>query len=36
MTRIFLDHAATTPVLPEARAAMQRGFDALGQSQLAA
>ncbi|MBA3667077.1 MAG: aminotransferase class V-fold PLP-dependent enzyme [Sphingomonas sp.] len=25
--RIFLDHAATTPVLPEARAAMQRGFD---------
>jgi cysteine desulfurase len=28
MTRIFLDHAATTPVLPEARAAMQRGFDA--------
>jgi cysteine desulfurase len=28
MTRIFLDHAATTPVLPEARVAMQRGFDA--------
>ena len=28
MTRIFLDHAATTPVLPEARAAMSRGFDA--------
>ena len=28
MTRIFLDHAATTPVLPDARAAMQRGFDA--------
>ena len=28
MTRIFLDHAATTPVLPEARAAMERGFDA--------
>ena len=28
MTRIFLDHAATTPVLPEARAAMNRGFDA--------
>ena len=26
-TRIFLDHAATTRVLPEARAAMQRGFD---------
>lgn len=26
--RIFLDHAATTPVLPEARAAMARGFDA--------
>ena len=26
--RIFLDHAATTPVLPEARAAMVRGFDA--------
>ena len=24
--RIFLDHAATTPVLPEARAAMERGF----------
>ena len=28
MTRIFLDHAATTPVLSEARAAMQRGFEA--------
>lgn len=28
MTRIFLDHAATTPVLPEARAAMSHGFDA--------
>jgi cysteine desulfurase len=28
MSRIFLDHAATTPVLPEARGAMQRGFDA--------
>ena len=28
MTRIVLDHAATTPVLPEARAAMSRGFDA--------
>jgi cysteine desulfurase len=27
MTRIFLDHAATTPVLPEARAAMSQGFD---------
>ncbi|MDQ3143418.1 MAG: cysteine desulfurase [Pseudomonadota bacterium] len=27
-TRIFLDHAATTAVLPEARAAMMRGFDA--------
>ncbi|MFL6751594.1 MAG: cysteine desulfurase family protein [Sphingomicrobium sp.] len=26
--RIFLDHAATTPVLSEARAALQRGFDA--------
>ncbi len=26
--RIFLDHAATTPVLPEARAAMDRGFAA--------
>ena len=26
--RIFLDHAATTPVLPQARAAMARGFDA--------
>ncbi|MDQ3075024.1 MAG: aminotransferase class V-fold PLP-dependent enzyme [Pseudomonadota bacterium] len=25
--RIFLDHAATTPVLDEARAAMLRGFD---------
>ena len=24
--RIYLDHAATTPVLPEARAAMERGF----------
>ena len=28
MTRIFLDHAATTPVLPAARAAMERAFDA--------
>ena len=27
-TRIFLDHAATTPVLAEARAAMERGFAA--------
>jgi cysteine desulfurase len=27
-TRIFLDHAATTPVLPQAREAMARGFDA--------
>lgn len=27
-TRIFLDHAATTHVLPEARAALERGFDA--------
>jgi len=27
MTRIFLDHAATTFVLPEAREAMARGFD---------
>jgi cysteine desulfurase len=26
--RIFLDHAATTTVLPEARAALERGFDA--------
>lgn len=26
--RIFLDHAATTNVLPEARAALERGFDA--------
>ena len=26
--RIFLDHAATTCVLPEARAALQRGYDA--------
>jgi cysteine desulfurase len=26
MTRIFLDHAATTRVLPEALAAMERGF----------
>ncbi len=28
MTRIFLDHAATTRVLPEAIAAMERGFGA--------
>jgi cysteine desulfurase len=27
MTRIFLDHAATTSVLPEAREAIVRGFD---------
>ncbi|QDP18583.1 cysteine desulfurase family protein [Sphingomonas xanthus] len=27
LSRIFLDHAATTAVLPEARAAIQRGFD---------
>ena len=27
-SRIFLDHAATTPVLPQARTAMTRGFDA--------
>ena len=27
-SRIFLDHAATTPVLPEARAALERGYDA--------
>ncbi|HEY0628204.1 MAG TPA: aminotransferase class V-fold PLP-dependent enzyme, partial [Sphingomicrobium sp.] len=27
-TRIFLDHAATTNVLPEARAALERGFGA--------
>ena len=26
--RLYLDHAATTPVLPEARAALERGFDA--------
>lgn len=25
--RLYLDHAATTPVLPEARGAMARGFD---------
>src|SRR5215213_9876983 len=28
MTRIYLDHAATTPVIPEARRAMARGLDA--------
>ena len=28
MARIYLDHAATTPVLPEAREAMARGLDA--------
>ena len=27
-TRIFLDHAATTNILPEARAALARGYDA--------
>ena len=27
MERLYLDHAATTPVLPQARAALQRGFD---------
>src|SRR5690606_18774344 len=27
MTRIYLDHAATTPLRPEARAAMRRGFE---------
>lgn len=27
-TRIFLDHAATTQPLPEARAALERGYDA--------
>ena len=27
MTRIYFDHAATTPVLPEAREAMARGLD---------
>src|SRR4051812_26437787 len=27
-TRIYLDHAATTPVLPQARAALERGFEA--------
>ena len=26
--RLYLDHAATTPVLPEARAALERGFEA--------
>lgn len=28
MARIYLDHAATTPVLPEAREAMMRGLEA--------
>ena len=28
MTRIYFDHAATTPVLPQARQAMARGYDA--------
>jgi cysteine desulfurase len=27
MTRIYLDHAATTPLRPEAREAMRRGFE---------
>src|SRR3954471_22203497 len=27
-TRLYLDHAATTPLLPEARAALERGLDA--------
>ena len=27
MSRIYLDHAATTPLRPEAREAMQRGFE---------
>ncbi|HEU0311073.1 MAG TPA: aminotransferase class V-fold PLP-dependent enzyme, partial [Sphingomicrobium sp.] len=27
-TRIFFDHAATTQLLPEARAALERGYDA--------
>jgi cysteine desulfurase len=27
MTRIYLDHAATTPLRPEAREAMLRGFE---------
>jgi cysteine desulfurase len=27
-TRLYLDHAATTPLLPEARAALDRGLDA--------
>jgi cysteine desulfurase len=26
-TRLYLDHAATTPLLPEARAALERGLD---------
>jgi cysteine desulfurase len=28
LERLYLDHAATTPVLPQARAALDRGFDA--------
>ena len=28
LTRLYLDHAATTPVIPEARAALQRGLEA--------
>jgi cysteine desulfurase len=28
MSRTYLDHAATTPIIAEARAAMDRGFDA--------
>lgn len=27
MSRVYLDHAATTPLRPEARAAMRRGFE---------
>ena len=27
MSRIYLDHAATTPLRPEAREAMLRGFE---------
>jgi len=28
VNRLYLDHASTTPILPEARAALQRGLDA--------
>ena len=28
LTRLYLDHAATTPIIPEARAALQRGLEA--------